>query len=210
MQMSSQKKEDHPKCLCPMKKQYVLLLFLLATVITAGFTQDTIIAEPAPVPEEVKPQKPKKPLKERIYYGGYINASFGTYTSVGVEPMIAFKVTPKFSVGVKFRYDYIRDNRYGSTYNTSNYGGSIFTRYRLFKPLYVHLEYATYNYDLYYGYGESERQWIPYFFVGGGYSKMIGKRTWLNAQVLFDVLQDENSPYRTWEPFYSLGVGVGF
>jgi len=193
-----------------MKKQYSLLLFLLAISITTGFSQDTIIAEPAPVPEAAKPQKSTPPLKERIYYGGYINASFGLYTSIGVEPMLAYKVTPKFSVGAKFRYDYIRDERYGETYNTSNYGFSLFTRYRLFKPLYVHVEYVTYNYDLYNGFGESERIWIPYFLVGGGYSKMIGKRTWLNAQVLFDVLQNENSPYRSWAPFYSVGVGVGF
>jgi len=32
----------------------------------------------------------------------------------------------------------------------------------------------------------------------------------LNIQVLFDVLQNSNSPYNRWEPFYSVGFGVGF
>jgi hypothetical protein len=29
-------------------------------------------------------------------------------------------------------------------------------------------------------------------------------------EVLFDVLQDSNSPYEDWAPFVSIGVGVGF
>jgi len=28
--------------------------------------------------------------------------------------------------------------------------------------------------------------------------------------LLFDVIQDENSPFEDWEPFYSIGIGVGF
>ena len=47
-------------------------------------------------------------------------------------------------------------------------------------------------------------------FVVGGYSRQIGKNTRLNAQILWDVLQDSNSPYKTYEPFYSIGIGVGF
>ena len=43
-----------------------------------------------------------------------------------------------------------------------------------------------------------------------GFRKPMGKRASLNVQVLFDVLQNDNSPYKAWEPFYSVGVGVGF
>jgi len=46
--------------------------------------------------------------------------------------------------------------------------------------------------------------------LGGGYSLPLGGRTSLNAQILFDVLQDDRSPYRNWEPFYSVGLSVGF
>jgi hypothetical protein len=30
------------------------------------------------------------------------------------------------------------------------------------------------------------------------------------VQVLFDVLQNNDSPYDDWEPFFSIGIGVGF
>jgi hypothetical protein len=39
---------------------------------------------------------------------------------------------------------------------------------------------------------------------------MMTANTWAYVEVLFDVLQDNNSPYDDWEPFVSVGVGVGF
>jgi hypothetical protein len=36
------------------------------------------------------------------------------------------------------------------------------------------------------------------------------RNVWLTAQVLFDVLQDPDSPYRRWDPVFSVGVAAGF
>ena len=66
------------------------------------------------------------------------------------------------------------------------------------------------NYELYNVYGQSDRVWVPFLFIGGGYSQSIGKRAWLNFQVLFDVLQNSRSPYSDWSPFISIGIGKGF
>jgi hypothetical protein len=41
-------------------------------------------------------------------------------------------------------------------------------------------------------------------------SQPISGNTWFTAEVLFDVIQNENSPYKNWEPFFSVGFGVGF
>ena len=56
----------------------------------------------------------------------------------------------------------------------------------------------------------SEREWVPFLLLGGGLSKMVGARSWAYVEVLVDVLQDDNSPYDDWDPFVSVGVGVGF
>jgi hypothetical protein len=66
------------------------------------------------------------------------------------------------------------------------------------------------NYELYDALGESKREWVPFLFAGAGYSQRMGGNAWLNVQVLFDLLQSDKSPYNNWEPFYSIGVGVGF
>jgi hypothetical protein len=173
--------------------------------------EDSVSASPdINAVRDTQVQQERPPLKSKLYYGGYINLSFGKYTVIGAEPMVGYKITPKLSAGVKIRYDYIKDKRYTSTYTTSNYGGSIFTRYRIIPALYLHAEYAAYNYELYYASEVSERKWIPFLFLGAGYSQRVGGNTWLNIQILFDVLQNSNSPYNSWEPFYSVGVGVGF
>lgn len=172
-----------------------------------------VAAEPSPAKTQAEAPAKKSDWKKKLYYGGYINFSFGTYTSIGVEPMIGYKIIPRLSVGVKIRYDYVKYNGSGIDYSYSNYGGSIFTRLNVIKRLYLHAEYAGYNYenfDFYEVDGTTSRIWVPYLFVGGGFNQPLGGRASLNAQILFDVLNNENSPYRSWEPFYSVGVSVGF
>jgi hypothetical protein len=206
-----------------MKQKLTFLLILIAIVITSvnaqevpatdTISQDTIITEQAIVAEAATPPaappKQKKPIKDKLYYGGYVNLSFGNYTRIGIEPMIGYKIIPRLSVGAKIRYDYIQDKRYSETYTSSSYGASLFTRLLVFRGLYAHAEYAGYNYELYNALGESDRQWVPFLFLGAGYNLRVGKRSSIIAQVVFDVLQNENSPYGTWEPFYSVGVGIG-
>jgi hypothetical protein len=189
----------------------ISIMFILA--LGAGvMAQDTIPAleEPVAIQEQAVEKPPLPAWKDKIYYGGYVNFSLGSYTAIGIEPMVGYKLIPRLSVGVKFRYDYISDNRFSETYHYSNYGGSLFARLNLFKWIYLHAEYAGYNYQRYDELGEKDRVWVPYLFLGGGLRQPIGKRTSLNAQILFDVLQDSNSPYKKWEPFYSVGVSVGF
>ena len=155
-------------------------------------------------------QKQSKIKKDKIYYGGYANLSFGSYTAIGVEPLVGYKLAPRLSLGGKISYEYIKDKRYSEVYETSNYGFSIFNRFRITQGFYSHVEFSSMNYKLYYSNGTNQREWVPFLFIGGGISQPVTKNTWFNAEVLFDVLQDENSPYQDWEPFYSVGFGVGF
>ena len=148
--------------------------------------------------------------KSKLYYGGYVNASFGNYTVIGATPLVGYKVNPKFSVGAQIAYEYVKDKRYETDYETSNYGISLFSRYRLVPQLYAHLEFSEMNYKLYNSLGESRRTWVPFLYVGGGYSQPVSRNTWFNIQVLFDVINHEDSPYKDWEPYFSVGFGVGF
>ena len=50
---------------------------------------------------------------------------------------------------------------------------------------------------------------VPYLFVGGGYRQPIGPRVFFEVDVMFDVLRNENSQYRNWEPMIGVGVSVG-
>jgi hypothetical protein len=147
---------------------------------------------------------------DKLYFGGGIGLTFGSYTRIAVYPMVGYKFTPKFSGGIEIGYEYIRANQYNSEFTTSNYGGSAFLRYRVIPQLFVHTEYAMYNYELFYVDGSSNRVWVPFLFLGAGFSQQIAPRTFAFAMVKFDVLHNPNSPYSSWSPFWSFGVSYGF
>jgi len=180
------------------------LIFLLAIFFSFGsFAQDMN------QDDSTMEESTSKFDKTKLYYGGYMSLSFGSYTSIGIEPMVGYKLTPEFSVGGILSYEY---SSY-KDYSASNYGVSAFSRYRIVPKIYAHAEFSTINYEIYYRDGldlESDRKWVPFLFLGGGYSQPISKNTWLTAQVLFDVINHKNSPYKDWEPFFSIGFGVGF
>jgi hypothetical protein len=168
---------------------------------------------PPPAAQAVPPPPPpppasKPPLSERIYYGGSVTLSFGSSTTrIGFFPMVAYKLTPRLSLGGELGYEYVDyDN---PNFSAHNYGGGVFSRFRIAPPIYAHAEFKAVSYDIPDVSGNSSRETVPFLLVGGGFIKSVGPRTSAYAQVLFDLLQDENSPYG-WDPIFEIGVGVGF
>ena len=157
-----------------------ILSLLIAAAITAGISygQDTtqLATQQDQQQQQQKPVKQQQaPIYKRVYVGGYMSLTVGSYTRIGVYPLLGYKFTPKLSGGLKIGYEYIRDNRYADTYTSSNYGGSIFARYRIIPRLYFHVEYEQFSYELYNFDGTSNREWVPFLYVGGGYSQPIGR-----------------------------------
>ncbi len=195
----------------------ILFIFILT-----GFLFSSVYAEDNTSIESTSKlnQTTQPPAAEsRWYYGGNIGFSFwNDYFYLGVYPLVGYKVTPKLSLGAKVGYAYISDDRYEPfpALNTSNYGGSLFSRYRIIPQLYAHAEFAYWSYENISSFNtvnntyNTERYWVPYLLLGGGFSQNVGPNVWLFAEVLFDVINDENSPYESGEPFISFGAGVGF
>jgi hypothetical protein len=152
----------------------------------------------------------KSSITSKLYFGGTVGFNFGDFTRISVNPLLGYRFTPKLSGGVKVGYEYVRDKRYAETYTSHNFGGSAFGRFRFVPQLYGHVEFATIGYELPFPGGDTEREWVPFLLVGGGYVQRIAPRTSAYVEVLFDVLQDSKSPYEDWEPWFSVGVSVGF
>lgn len=180
--------------------RFIFILILLFFISLGTFAQQVKV----PFEKELE-SKTSKFDKSKLYYGGYMNVSFGRYTVIGLAPLVAYKLTPKFSLGSQLNYEYSSFNDHSG----SNYGLSAFSRYRLFPELYLHAEYSGMSYKDYSETG-SDRKLVPFLFFGGGYSRPISENTWFTVQVLFDVLKNDNSPYKSQEPFFSVGIGVGF
>jgi hypothetical protein len=166
-------------------------------------------AAPAPAAAPAAAATPAK-KDNRLYFGGTLGVTFGSYTRFSIAPLVGLSLNPKISVGAKGIYEYINDTRYSPDLTASNYGGSLFTRLRLNPMVYAHAEYAYMNYETRLRNGGSERNWVPYLFLGGGAMRPLGGGMAAFVEVLFDVLQDSNSPYDAWQPFVSVGVTKGF
>ena len=197
-----------------MKKIILFVLFTVLVSYAQTANPDTTKPSQPTSPPEVQQSQPSK-----WYYGGTVGFNFwGDYFYLSVNPLVGYQVSPKFSVGGKVQYAYINDQRYAGLELTShNYGAGIFTRYRPIYQIYLHAEfdYASYEdytiYDPLVGdpYAESERNWVPFLLLGGGFVQHVGPNASVYVEVLFDVLQNENSPYG-WDPIISVGGGVGF
>lgn len=150
-------------------------------------------------------------FSDRLYWGGGISVAFWNYTRIRVEPLVGYRITPRLSVGLKPAYEYLRyDDRFGEKRTSHNYGGSLFARFLFIPRLYGHAEYGGANYERVDALGNESRVGYPFLLLGGGFVQRTGRRTSLYFEVLYDVLQDDSSPYDDGGPFISAGVAVGF
>jgi hypothetical protein len=177
------------------------LIAALAVPLIAQQTDSTVIAT---LPERAEPT--------RVFYGGTLGMSFGNTFRVSVQPFVGWVFTTKISGGLKVGYEYIREENTNTGVATiwNNYGASVFGRYRFIPRAYLHAEFAELNYGYTISEFTSDRYWVPFIFLGGGYVQPISPGASLFFEVLFDVLQDSKSPYEDWSPWISVGVAVGF
>lgn len=187
----------------------LLFTVLLLAAVAGAHAQDTTEY----VAKAPKEKRDKRPMKDRLWFGGGLGLNFGTVTAIQVEPLVGYKVDQagKFSVGTGLTYWYMRDNRFEPALSINAYGYRIFSRYRFIEQAYAHVEYLNLNaerYDLVTD--QVRRLWVPHLLVGGGYVQQLGANSSLSMQVLWEVMQDPNSVYRGMGPIIGGGVGFGF
>lgn len=191
------------------------LSLALILVVFGAFAQDTNYVDPNYKPPKERKAKNRQSFGQRVYYGGTFGLSFGTFTSVLVEPLVGYRITEKLSSGVGIGIRYGKDNRAGSNIEYTNYLGRVFTRYLINQRIYAHAEFMGESYDKVF-YFESDplhqgRTLVPFLFVGGGLRSPAGNGAFI-LQVLFNVLNNEKSQevYPSGFPFLSIGYIGGF
>ena len=194
-----------------MKKIFKLTLALLIniTFVIQGFANDDTKLSLKDITETSK-----TPMK-RFFVGGDIGATFGDYTQINISPMIGYRISEQVSTGLQFIYNhswqYINKDQVNQTTLQSNtYGGNVFIQYSPISSFYLKGEF---EYDSYTNYattqGTKEDNAVPFIYLGAGYSKSISRYATFNAGIKVDVLNNENSPYEDFTPFFYVGAGVG-
>lgn len=149
-------------------------------------------------------------FKDKLFVGGNLGAQFGSVTLVEISPLIGYKITEKFSSGIGATYIYYKLKRTSSfpAYETHIYGGRIFSQYQIIESIIGYTELEVLNLDIYNS-NESkfERGNVYSWLVGGGYTQPIGNRASLNMYLLWDLIEDLNSPYEN--PIIRIGINAG-
>ncbi len=186
-----------------MKKLLLSILFLCFMSLTV-FSQKTTEEEYVENNEkQANEQKERKAFKDRLVFGGNLGGAFGTFSYFQINPMLGYKVTDWWVNGIGFNYIYS-----GSRGYTQNiYGPSVWSRAYVYQGIMIHTEFEYLTLNLRAPNGDSYNANAPVWLVGGGYQS-TGNGVGFGLLVLFDLLQDPNSPYIN--PIFRVGGMIGF
>jgi hypothetical protein len=184
----------------------VTIILLLCAVSVSTFAQK----KKAPS----KNSAANMPLSERIFFGGGGGFNTGThalngyrYTQLSVSPLVGYRVTMPWAVGLQTTYQMYNFPDQGV--RLDQYGFAPFTQYR-FGKLFAYGEYLMLNVPTF---DNTSRKWYKRLPVGLGFSQPIGTRAALNVVALYDVTYDKRtSPFGTPWVFrvYITAGGVSF
>lgn len=142
---------------------------------------------------------------DRFYFGGGGGLGAGTdpygysYTYFSLLPVIGYRVTDQFSVGVSITFQqYNYKNTPIGNYAFTQYGFGPFVRYSL-NPLFFQVEYDLINAPSYNNVGEVVHANYSRLFFGLGYSFPLGRKGGIHTLAMYDVLYKVpsvfNSPF---------------
>jgi hypothetical protein len=195
----------------------LILVIALSFFCSASFAQVEGVEVEKPQ-EETKKEEKKEDKKEkddkeemslidRFYFGGNLGLGFGTITNINVSPMVGFRLTPRFSVGVGANYQYWKDKRFNPAFVQNIYGASLFSRFVIAEDflnagnLFAHAEYEQLyakarNYNPNTGLYEDKTKMFPSTFIGAGMAFPIGNRSAFTVSLLYNPFYDQyNSLY---------------
>ncbi len=164
-------------------KIFALLLLLSTGVIAQA---DSI---------KIRRTPPKQPFWNRVYFGGNVGLQFGTSTFLAVSPLVGYKITKKFSVGIGITYQYYQYKDQYFNIQTNVYGARVFGRYMLTNFLFAHAEYEYLNLEAF-DFFPRRRVDVGSLLAGGGYIQQFGRRSALVAMILYNFTESYYTPYQ--------------
>lgn len=141
--------------------------------------------------------------------GGLVFNVSNRGTNIGGNPILGYRFTDELSFGAGINVQYAKFS------NTSFliFGPTAFGRYLITDNIYAQSEFHYTNVERQYSVlepelAQTERVWSPALFVGGGYRQSLSGNVFANFTILYDVIQDSNSPYFD-NLLISGGVSIG-
>lgn len=157
--------------------------------------------------------------RSRIFVGGNLGLSFGDFTYINVSPLIGYRFSTLFSAGLQINTQYesakyydgsnrlVRKDRY------TMLGVGIFGRVYPIPQLFIHAQpeenFLVGKQKFYDGTPDDRyHTHVTSMLVGGGYAAPVGNSSEFFVMILYDILQEPNSPYGN-QPIFRAGVNLG-
>lgn len=154
----------------------------------------------------IRKHPPKERFIDRMFTGGNLGAQFGTITFIDVSPLLGYKVTDKFSLGIGATYQYYHYKDKYYDFETNVYGGRVFGRYLFTDYLFGHAEYEYLNLEAFDF--KRRRVDVESILAGGGYIQRISDHASIVAMILYNFTESVYTPYSN--PIIRIGVNIGF
>jgi len=201
----------------------IILVLILCLGVHLSSAQEVYNSSGKGKPGFQKKTKKKKGYDpDKLVLGGSLNAGYyGDYANAGIAPFVGYRFAPHFSAGVSVGYQFYKYPEYYDYYHNPHYAyenivfPAIWARYFVYRNIFVD---ATFEYDF------INTQYPPYtinnpepyktfntnscFLIGVGIKQPLGGRFSGFAELFYDVLQNNISPYYG-PPQVKVGFGVG-
>ena len=133
---------------------------------------------------------------------GYFGAS-NQSGSFGIGPKFGFVLNENIAIGPSFRIQRNWSNLLGNSFSQTVYGGGAFAHIRykskgkstVFGAVefeYLRSPFVDINFQ-----NVTAKKWAPTLFLGGGFLVLVNKIVGINAGILYDVINADNSPFRS-------------
>lgn len=189
----------------------IIVSLLLICVTACCFADDGF---PAPgLSSNENQTKPKTSFK-RTFVGCDLGVTFGDYTEVRISPLIGYRFSRNVAAGLKFVYRHswqkVNVNQTNQTTDQSNgLGGNVYVQYNPVKDFYLKTEFSYVEYPQQTTQNLNPDVWVPFVFLGLGYSQELSRNVFMNLGIKVDILNNQNSPFDDFTPFFDVGIGVG-
>lgn len=205
----------------------ILKLILITGSILTGINSINAQYDYPDITDPEDKQKPKKEKEERsldeesrVFYGGNLGLSFGSYTYIQLAPTIGYKFTPRFWAGIGPEYLYFswRDLNFKS----SMYGFRNFASFAILKDI---NEVIDLNIGSIFLYAENEvlsirplytdttgtyyqgsRSWYDIILGGFGIRMPLGNRSGISLIVLWGLNRNAQMLYSNPEIRFSVDL----
>lgn len=219
-----------------MNKLLTILSFILLFANGVNAQERVYSSSGKPLNKSQKNVKSDKLINpDRVIFGGWGVFGIGNgVLNLGITPILGYRITDNFSAGIGLGYQYLWIKEGPPVFVSINpsieeprplnahlYSPSIWARHIIWNNIFAHAEYEhnissqTYYINDHTQYAtrpiikESNTVSVPSLLVGGGLRQPIGGRASMIFMILYDVLQEPNSPYANTVAI-RFGINFGF